>query len=145
MLESKEHNRFWSYAFFFRGGAGASGFAKALLLIFLLNLPGYALSGDKQAGETRYKKTCINCHGPAGKGVASYPKISGNDVSYTKLESMASTSSSSGHIGSPPLILWIGPALICALFRFYFEIPGTQSHAVKIRPLQKKHPDQMRF
>ena len=84
MLESKEHNRFWSYAFFFRGGAGASGFAKALLLIFLLNLPGYALSGDKQAGETRYKKTCINCHGPAGKGVASYPKISGNDVSYTR-------------------------------------------------------------
>lgn len=46
------------------------------------------LNGDKEVGETRYKKSCINCHGPAGKGAASYPKISGNDVSYTitKLE-----------------------------------------------------------
>ncbi len=62
--------------------------AKALLLLFLLGFSGYALSGDKDAGEERYKKTCINCHGPAGKGVASYPKISGNEVSYTtsKLE-----------------------------------------------------------
>ncbi len=57
--------------------------AKGLLLLFLF-IPGYALSGDKQAGEERYKQTCINCHGPAGKGVASYPKISGKEVSYTK-------------------------------------------------------------
>ncbi len=42
------------------------------------------MSADKEAGEARYKKSCINCHGPAGKGVASYPKISGNDVSYTR-------------------------------------------------------------
>jgi cytochrome c553 len=41
------------------------------------------LCGDKEAGEARYKKTCINCHGPAGKGAASYPKISGNEISYT--------------------------------------------------------------
>jgi len=40
--------------------------------------------GNKEAGEARYNKTCINCHGPAGKGVASYPKISGQEVSYTK-------------------------------------------------------------
>ena len=58
--------------------------AKGLLLLFLLNFSGHALSGDKVAGEERYKQTCINCHGPAGKGVASYPKISGNEVSYTK-------------------------------------------------------------
>ena len=32
----------------------------------------------------RYNKTCINCHGPAGKGAASYPKISGKEVSYIK-------------------------------------------------------------
>ena len=40
------------------------------------------------SGEARYKETCINCHGPAGKGVASYPKISGKEISYTtaKLE-----------------------------------------------------------
>ena len=62
--------------------------AKGLLLLSLLNFSGYALSGDKEAGEARYKQTCINCHGPAGKVVASYPKISGNEVSYTtsKLE-----------------------------------------------------------
>ncbi|MBL93947.1 MAG: cytochrome C [Magnetovibrio sp.] len=58
--------------------------AKALCFLSLLMFSGYALSGDKMAGETRYKETCINCHGPAGKGAASYPKISGNEVSYTK-------------------------------------------------------------
>jgi len=47
-----------------------------------------ALIGDSEAGEARYKTTCINCHGTAGKGVASYPKVSGNETSYTvsKLE-----------------------------------------------------------
>lgn len=43
-----------------------------------------ALTGNIDAGEERYNKTCSNCHGPAGKGVASYPKISGNEISYTK-------------------------------------------------------------
>lgn len=59
-------------------------FAAGLLFLVLLCSSGYASSGDKEAGEARYKKTCINCHGPAGKGAASYPKISGNEVSYTK-------------------------------------------------------------
>ena len=89
MLDSKEHNRFYFYVIsLFRGRVGIIRLAKGLLFLFLLNFSGYALSGDKEAGEARYKKTCINCHGPAGKGVASYPKISGNDVSYTtsKLE-----------------------------------------------------------
>ncbi|MDC0434326.1 c-type cytochrome [bacterium] len=46
------------------------------------------LSGNIEAGEARYKTTCINCHGAAGKGVASYPKISGKEISDTtsKLE-----------------------------------------------------------
>ncbi len=64
-------------------------FATKILFSFLLCFSAYAscedkAAGDKEAGEARYKKTCINCHGPAGKGVASYPKISGQDVSYTK-------------------------------------------------------------
>jgi len=42
-----------------------------------------ALTGNSVAGEERYKKSCINCHGAAGKGVASYPKISGADISDT--------------------------------------------------------------
>ena len=58
--------------------------AAGLLFSFVLGFSGDALSGDKEAGESRYNKTCINCHGPAGKGVASYPKISGQEVSYTK-------------------------------------------------------------
>ena len=70
--------------FLFDGGVIIIRLARGLLLLFLLNFPGYALSGDKEAGEERYKKSCINCHGPAGKGVASYPKISGNEVTYTK-------------------------------------------------------------
>lgn len=68
----------------FAGGVDINKLAKGLLLLAFLSFPGYASSGDKAAGEERYKKTCINCHGPAGKGVASYPKISGNEVSYTK-------------------------------------------------------------
>ena len=46
------------------------------------------LAGNIEAGEERYKKSCINCHGAAGKGVASYPKVSGQEISYTtsKLE-----------------------------------------------------------
>jgi len=43
-----------------------------------------ALTGNSEAGEVRYNKTCKNCHGSAGKGVASYPKISGKEISYTK-------------------------------------------------------------
>ena len=64
--------------------AGIIRFSKGLLFLFLLSFSGYALSGDSEAGEARYKESCINCHGPAGKGAASYPKISGNEVSYTK-------------------------------------------------------------
>ena len=40
--------------------------------------------GDKVAGEKRYNVNCKNCHGPAGKGAASYPKISGKEMSYIK-------------------------------------------------------------
>ena len=39
--------------------------------------------GDKVAGEKRYNVNCKNCHGPAGKGAASYPKISGNSIFYS--------------------------------------------------------------
>ena len=49
-------------------------------------------AADAEAGKIRYKKTCINCHGPAGKGAASYPKISGKEVQYItdKLETYRS-------------------------------------------------------
>jgi len=74
---------------------------KTLLFFLLIGVFGYAngggtqtedglptgddaLAGNIEAGEERYKKTCINCHGAAGKGVASYPKVSGKEISYTK-------------------------------------------------------------
>ena len=40
-------------------------------------------AADAIAGKVRYNQTCINCHGPAGKGASSYPKISGKEVAYT--------------------------------------------------------------
>jgi len=43
-----------------------------------------AITGNFEAGEERYKKSCVNCHGAGGKGVASYPKISGQEISFTK-------------------------------------------------------------
>ena len=45
----------------------------------------------------------------------------GGDITYTKLDSMASTASS-GVVGSPPLVIWIGPALVCALFYALYNI-----------------------
>lgn len=74
---------------------------KCLLFIILVCPVGYAISGTSsteedvtkkndelvgnvEAGAARYKQSCVNCHGAAGKGVASYPKISGQDISYTK-------------------------------------------------------------
>lgn len=41
-----------------------------------------AWAEDIEAGKARYAENCSNCHGPAGRGMASYPKISGRDVAY---------------------------------------------------------------
>ena len=48
----------------------------------LLFLSYEGVTADAGAGKIRYGQSCINCHGPAGKGAASYPKISGKEVSY---------------------------------------------------------------
>ena len=34
------------------------------------------------AGEKRYKKNCITCHGKKGKGLASFPPLKGRDAEY---------------------------------------------------------------
>ena len=59
------------------------GFAFVLSLFISQNLfKGIAMTGDIEAGKIRYAKNCVNCHGPAGMGLASYPKISGLEIAY---------------------------------------------------------------
>ena len=41
-----------------------------------------ASEGDAAAGEARYAETCVNCHGPGGQGMASFPEIGGKDAEY---------------------------------------------------------------
>lgn len=55
----------------------------AIVLLCALIVPKNGFGADKELGEIRYKESCVSCHGQAGKGAASYPKISGNAVSYT--------------------------------------------------------------
>ncbi len=43
-----------------------------------------AAEGESAAGDVRYHESCHACHGPAGKGASSYPKVSGNPVEYTR-------------------------------------------------------------
>lgn len=50
---------------------------------FMMMYSSTAVSGDVAAGEAGYKqKNCFVCHGPGGKGMASYPKLSGKAVPY---------------------------------------------------------------
>ncbi len=51
-------------------------------LFAMLFLSNNAISGDIAAGEARYAQNCGNCHGPAGMGLASYPKLKGKEVPY---------------------------------------------------------------
>ena len=48
----------------------------------ILFLSNSTLGGDIKMGEKRYSQNCGNCHGPAGMGLASYPKLKGKDIEY---------------------------------------------------------------
>ncbi|MBX2805368.1 MAG: c-type cytochrome [Hyphomicrobiales bacterium] len=37
---------------------------------------------DTDAGKTLYLDVCAKCHGPTGKGLASFPKVAGQDADY---------------------------------------------------------------
>ena len=54
-----------------------------LILLLLVILFNPALAGDAKLGEAKFMQTCKQCHGPAGMGMASYPKVSGNSIEYT--------------------------------------------------------------
>ena len=53
--------------------------ATFVVTIFLYD---YSFGGDAEAGKARYAQNCGNCHGPAGMGLASYPKIQGKEIAY---------------------------------------------------------------
>lgn len=55
-----------------------------LCAVFALALTGAnaANAQDAAAGETLYQDVCKNCHGPTAKGMASFPKLVGNDAGY---------------------------------------------------------------
>lgn len=57
--------------------------SSAAVLFVALIVPVYGFGADKELGETRYYESCVNCHGQAGKGASSYPKIAGNETSFT--------------------------------------------------------------
>ncbi|MFQ3235444.1 MAG: cytochrome c553 [Paraglaciecola sp.] len=60
--------------------------------IFLLNVVAMAMlsavqahGGENLAGETLYKNVCKNCHGPTARGMASFPKLSGNTAEFLEM------------------------------------------------------------
>lgn len=58
-----------------------SRFVLCILAFFSVNV-SLAVAGDVEAGKARYAQNCYICHGPSGKGMASYPKLAGKEISY---------------------------------------------------------------
>jgi cytochrome c553 len=58
-----------------------SRFVLCILVFCSVNVSS-AVAGDVEAGKARYAQNCFVCHGPSGKGMASYPKLAGKEISY---------------------------------------------------------------
>ena len=52
-------------------------------ILFMWLFTATAFAGNAKLGEMKFNMNCKQCHGPAGMGMASYPKVSGNDLKYT--------------------------------------------------------------
>ena len=49
----------------------------------MLSVPvAQAQATDLAAAKTKYSEVCASCHGPSGKGMASFPGLAGKDVDY---------------------------------------------------------------
>jgi cytochrome c553 len=46
--------------------------------------PVQAQAADTAPGEKLYTSTCAQCHGPAAKGMAIFPSLTGRDASYIR-------------------------------------------------------------
>ncbi|MCG6121299.1 MAG: c-type cytochrome [Microvirga sp.] len=42
-------------------------------------------AGDVDAGKTKYAAACAQCHGPVGRGMASFPSVRGRDAEYVAM------------------------------------------------------------
>ena len=52
-------------------------------ILFMWLFTATAFAGNAKLGEAKFKMNCKQCHGPAGMGMESYPRVSGNDIKYT--------------------------------------------------------------
>lgn len=43
-----------------------------------------AQAADASAGESTFAKSCAQCHGKQGQGMASFPSLKGRDAKYIK-------------------------------------------------------------
>jgi cytochrome c553 len=41
-----------------------------------------AQADDIMAGEALYAESCVSCHGGSGRGMASFPSLTGRDADY---------------------------------------------------------------
>ena len=53
------------------------------IVLFIWLFTATAFAGNPKLGEMKFNMNCKQCHGPNGMGMASYPKVSGNDLKYT--------------------------------------------------------------
>ena len=53
------------------------------IVLFIWLFAATAFAGNAKLGEMKFNMNCKQCHGPAGMGMASYPKVSGKDTAYT--------------------------------------------------------------
>lgn len=53
-----------------------------VLCAWLIFTAGPARGADIAAGQHRYALNCVNCHGRAGRGMASFPALLGRDAEY---------------------------------------------------------------
>lgn len=55
-------------------------------------------AADKVPGENLYASSCAQCHGPTGKGMASFPSLAGRDANY--IQSRLETYRKGGIVGA---------------------------------------------